>query len=89
MVHSDRACDRSVQKRSQRPREEIELPTSSPENEPNDMTVSIYDAITANMHAQKAKNLALVEGRKFVSTFYFFQNLLYKKRIHLILVQSR
>ncbi|KAI6183791.1 Nuclear Hormone Receptor family [Aphelenchoides bicaudatus] len=63
LVHSDRACDRNLNKRLQKI-QEIEMPASSPENNLNETTISVYDAINLNMHAQKAKNLAIIEGRK-------------------------
>lgn len=66
LVHSDRACDRNLNKRSQKI-QEIEMPTSSPENNLNETTISVYDAINLNMHSQKAKNLAIIEGRKMVT----------------------
>jgi hypothetical protein len=49
------------------------MPTSSPENDPNDRKISVYDAITASMHSQKAKNLAIIENRKFASNLSFPQ----------------
>lgn len=69
VVHSDRACDKTL-KRCKLAHDEIEMPTSSPEDDSssnsNDQVVSKFDALTAAMQEQRMKNLALIEGRKLV-----------------------